>query len=106
MPLFVALHQHPPDTCPASSSGFLLLDHVSAATAARYGIAIQAEAVIDGEHRMVLIVEAAERERVERFMAFFARYGDVQVLSASSGEEAVARGGCGLMPSTAVPERI
>jgi hypothetical protein len=97
MALFVAQHQHPPGTCPAaaaSASGFLLLDHVSAATAARYGVAIQAEAVIDGEHRLILIVEAASRDHVARFMAFLGRFGRVEVFPASYSEAVVARGGC------------
>lgn len=95
MALFVAQHQHPPETCPAAqASGFLLLDHVSAATAARYGVAIQAEAVVDGKHRLILIVEAADQAQVERFMVFFARYGDVEVFPASCSEDAVAGGAC------------
>ena len=49
--LFVAQHRHPPGQCPASpGSGPLLLSRVSAATAARYGVTIEAEALIDGEH--------------------------------------------------------
>src|SRR5205823_12253623 len=95
MPLFVAQHRHPATACPAApDSGALLLAHVSAATAARYGLAIQAEAVLDEAHELILIVEAAEQAQVERFMALFARFGSVQVWPASSSEEAVARGGC------------
>jgi hypothetical protein len=95
VPLFVAEHHHPPDRCPAATeSGELLLAHVSAATAARYGVAIQAEAVIDGEHRLILVLEAARREQVERFMRFFTRYGSVEVLAASDSETVVARGSC------------
>src|ERR671932_2096305 len=96
MPLFVAQHRHPPDCCPAAcEAGALLLTHVSAASAARYGLAIQAEAVLDEAHELLLVVEAAERAQVERFMAVFARFGSVQVWRASSCEVAVARGGCG-----------
>jgi hypothetical protein len=95
MPLFVAQHRHPAPACPAAPGvGALLLAHLSAATAARYGVAIQAEAVLDGAHELLLVVEAAERGQVERFMAVFARSGSVQVWPASSAEEAVARGGC------------
>ena len=106
MALFVAQHRHPPDACPSSpASGSLLLTHVSAVTAARYGVTIQAEAVIDGDHCLILVVEAAEREQVERFMAFFTRFGSVHVYPASSGEAAVARGGCTVpSSSTAIRE--
>jgi hypothetical protein len=94
--LFVARHQHPPDRCPASSgSGSLLLSRVSAATAARYGVTIEAEALMDGEHLLLLVVQAANREAVERFLAFLPGQEDLQVLPACSAEEAVQRGGCG-----------
>jgi len=90
----VAQHDYSLETRPTSPElGALLLAHVSAATAARYGVTIQAEAVIDEEHRLILIVEAAGRENVERFVAFFTRFGSVQLYSASSGEETVRREG-------------
>ena len=94
--LFVAQHRHPPDRCPASlDSGPLLLSRVSAATAARYGVTIEAEALIDGEHLLLLVVRAASQEAVERFLAFLPGPGYLQVLPACSAEEAVKRGGCG-----------
>jgi hypothetical protein len=94
--LFVVQHRHPPDRCPASSgSGPLLLSQVSAATAARFGVTIEAEALMDGEHLLLLVVQAANREAVERFLAFLPGPGYLQVLSACSAEEAVQRGGCG-----------
>ena len=69
--MFVAQHRHRPDQCPASpGSGPLLLSRVSAATAARYGVTIEAEALIDGEHLLLLVVQAASQQAVERFLAF------------------------------------
>ena len=71
MPLFVAQHRHPPEHCPASAEmGSLLLSRVSAAAAARYGVTIEAEALIDGEHLLLLVVQAASQEALERFLAF------------------------------------
>ena len=94
--LFVAQHRHPPDQCPASpGSGPLLLSRVSAATAAHYGVTIEAEALIDGEHLLLLVVQAASREAVERFLAFLPGPGCLRVLPACGAEEAVQRGGCG-----------
>jgi hypothetical protein len=94
--LFVAQHRHPPDQCPASpGSGPLLLSRVSAATAARYGVTIEAEALIDGEHLLLLVVQAASQEAVERFLAFLPGPGCLRVLLACNAEEAVQRGGCG-----------
>src|SRR5690242_20253955 len=94
--LFVAQHRHPPDQCPASpGSGSLLLSRVSAAAAARYGVTIEAEALIDGEHLLLLVVQAASQEAVEHFLAFLPGPGYLQILPACSAEEAVQRGGCG-----------
>ncbi|HET7035369.1 MAG TPA: hypothetical protein VFI42_06780, partial [Thermomicrobiaceae bacterium] len=99
VPLFVVEHQHPPERCPAAAEwGGMLLAHLSAATAARYGVAIQAEAIVAQPHRIILILEAAEREQIERFMRFYQRFGPVTISLASTSEAAVARGGC------AVPE--
>ena len=94
--MFVAQHTHPPGHCPAApGSGPLLLSLVSAATAARYGVTIQAEALVDGEHVLLLVVQAASREAVERFLAFLPGPGQLRVLAARTAEEAVQRGGCG-----------
>lgn len=72
-----------------------MLSRVSAATAARYGVTIEAEAFMDEEHLLLLVVQAANREAVERFLAFLPGQDYLQVLSACSAEEAVERGGCG-----------
>jgi hypothetical protein len=94
--LFVAQHRHPADRCPASSeSGPVLLSRVSAAAAARYGVTIEAEALMDEEHLLLLVVQAASQEAVERFLAFLPGPGYLRVLPACSAEEAVQRGGCG-----------
>jgi hypothetical protein len=100
--LFVAHHHHSPEDCPARHGrGAGLLSHVSASTAARYGVTIYAEALITGQHVLLLVVEAASREAVARFLTSLPSPGDLHILSASSAEEAVERGGCGL----ALPEQ-
>ena len=95
MPLFLALHSHAPERCPAAepAAAEQLLAHISAATAARYGVAIQAEAVLE-EHAIYLVLQAASQEQVERYMAYFAPLGAVWVRPAVSGEVAVTRQGC------------
>jgi hypothetical protein len=96
MPLFVATHRHPAETCPASpNSGAQLLSNLSASNAARYGVLIQSEAVIDGEHRLILVLEASDRSKIECFLSFLTPFGSVELLSASSSESAIARGACG-----------
>ena len=93
--LFVAQHRHSPEDCPARHGrGELLLSHISTATAARYGITIEAEAFIGAQHVLLLVVEAASREAVERFLAVLPGPGDLTVLPACTAEEAVERGNC------------
>jgi hypothetical protein len=96
MPLFVAQHTHAPENCPAADPqmGNMLLGHLSPANAARQGINIQAEAVIDNAHTLYIILEAPDRERVMQFMAPFAQAGTVEVHGASPCEAVVGRGGC------------
>jgi hypothetical protein len=62
--------------------------------AARCGVAIEAEAFLRGEHRILLVVEAATSEAVERFLAFLVPLGDLKILPASTAEEAVRRHSC------------
>ena len=64
------------------------------AVAGRSGVTIEAEAIIDGEH-LLLVVEAASQEAVERFLAFLPGPGYLRIRPACSAEEAVQRGGCG-----------
>ena len=106
MPLFVAQHHHASTECPASAGkGSELLTRISAANAARHGVTIDAEALIDGEHRLILIVQAADREAVARFLAFLRRFGDLQIMAASTAEEATRRRGCDREPRLTHPDR-
>lgn len=104
MPLFVAQHRHPPETCSAFLTGSALLSRVSAAAAARHAVSIEAEALIDQEHRLLLVVEAANRQAVEDFLAFLHQEGELQVLAASTVEEAAERGGCSSAPKPFLEE--
>jgi hypothetical protein len=97
MPLFVAVHRHPEERCPASDPKMapMLLTHLSRENASSNGITIEAEAVANSAHTLYLIVDAPDQERVEKFMTPFAQAGSVDVFPASSCEAVVNRGGCG-----------
>ena len=101
MPLFVAMHQHAPETCPAGdpAMGPMLTGHLSAANAATYGVTVQAEAVADDKHTLYLIAEADNEEQMNQFLAPFAQAGSVELLPASPCEAAVNRGGCARVPA-------
>ena len=85
-----------PQDCPARhGQGELLLSRISTATAARYGVTIEAEAFLEAQHVLLLVVEAASPEAVAHFLSVLPRPGDLTVLPALTAEEAVTRGGCG-----------
>jgi hypothetical protein len=71
-----------------------LLQHLSAANANQHGITIHGEAVVDGQHTLFLILDAASQTTVEQFMQPFAMAGTVEVLPSSPCEAVVARLGC------------
>ncbi|HLY67062.1 MAG TPA: hypothetical protein VKU60_16120, partial [Chloroflexota bacterium] len=57
--LFVVRHQHPAESCPAKDPqmGQMLLQHLSDSSAAKAGISINGEAVVNNEHTLYLILE-------------------------------------------------
>lgn len=96
MSLFVLHHQHDAAHCPAQDpqASAMLLAHLAPDNAARFGVTIQAHGVIDDQHTLYVIAEAASRDAVQKFAAPFAQAGSVEVLAASLCEAVVARGGC------------
>ena len=70
MPLFIVRHQHAADGCPAQDPlmGASLLNHLSRPNVRKFGVQIQGEAVVQGEHTMYLIVEAVDEGRLREFM--------------------------------------
>jgi hypothetical protein len=96
MSLFVVHHQHEAEVCPARDPQMaqMLLKHLSPANAASYGIKIEGEAVIKDAHKLYLILQAPDEERVKQFMQPFAQAGSVEILAGSSCEEVVKRGVC------------
>lgn len=96
MSLYFVRHQHSPETCPAKdpAMGSMLLTHLSQSNASRFGVRIQGEAVLDGQHTLVLILEANQKDQVENFMQPFTQAGQVEIASASACESVVERQGC------------
>ena len=94
MALFMVQHIHSADTCPAPDPQLApgLLKVIAAAPQA--GVKVLAEAVVDGQHELNLIVEADAAAAVETWMAPFAQMGSVSVRPASHCERVVERGAC------------
>jgi DMSO/TMAO reductase YedYZ molybdopterin-dependent catalytic subunit len=100
MALYIVRHQHAAEGCPAqdASMGATLLNHLSRPNVRRHGVEIQAEAVVQGEHTLYMIVEASDEAGVRAFMQPFAMAGSVDVYPASTCARVVASGGCAAPP--------
>ena len=96
MPLFIVRHQHAADGCPAQDPfmGASLLNHLSRPNVRKFGLRIQGEAVVQGEHTMYLIVDAEDEDRLRAFMQPFQMAGSLDIYPASTCVRAVASGGC------------
>jgi ribosomal protein L7Ae-like RNA K-turn-binding protein len=103
MSLYFVRHQHSAATCPAKDPvmGQMLLEHLSKANARKYGIDLQGDAVLDGQHTLVLIAEAEDPQYVQDYMQPFAQAGTVEIMPASTCEAVVARQGCDPVPAGA-----
>ncbi len=96
MPLFIVRHQHAADGCPAQDPfmGASLLNHLSRPNVRKFGLQIQGEAVVQGEHTMYMIVEAVDEDRLREFMQPFQMAGSLDIYPASTCVRTVASGGC------------
>jgi len=97
MGLFVVRHQHSPDRCPAHDPfmGASLLNYLSRPNVRQHGVEIQGEAVVQGEHTVYFIVEAADEIGLRAFMQPFQMAGSLDIYPASTCARVVASGGCG-----------
>src|SRR5215468_10947095 len=101
MPLFIVRHQHPAERCPAQNpfTGAMLLNHLSRPNVRRHGLKIHGEAVVQGEHTLYLIAEAANEDRLREFLAPFQMAGSLDVYPASTCARVVTSGGCAAPPA-------
>ena len=101
MSLYFVRHQHNAETCPAKNPemGQMLVQHISKPNARKFDVDILGDAVLDGQHTFVLILEAEEKSAVEQFMQPFAMAGSVEIHAASTCEAVVERAGCEPVPA-------
>jgi DMSO/TMAO reductase YedYZ molybdopterin-dependent catalytic subunit len=78
--------------------GATLLNYLSRPSVRQYGVRIQGEAVVKGEHTLYLIVEAGDEASLREFMRPFTKAGTVDIYPASTCARVVASGGCGADP--------
>ena len=100
MSLYFVRHQHSAETCPAKNPdmGPTLVQHVTKSNARKFGVDLIGDAVLDGQHTFVLILESEDKEYIENFMQPFAMAGSVEILPASTCETVVERQGCDPVP--------
>jgi len=94
-PYFVR-NQHDEETCPAKNPemGQMLVQHVSKSNARKFGVDLIGDAVLDGQHTFVMILEAEDQAYIEQFMQPFAMAGSVEIMPASTCETVVERQDC------------
>lgn len=102
MALFLVRHQHEPARCPAQDAdmGAKLLNYLSRPNVRAHGVTVEAEAVVQNEHTLYMIVESTDEARVRAFMEPFAMAGSIEVYPASTCARVVASGGCSMPEPT------
>ena len=101
MSLYFVRHQHSPETCPAKDPqmGEMLLQHLTKSNARRFGVDLIGDAVLDGQHTLVLIAESEDPQYLKEYMQPFAMAGSVEIVPASTCEAVVERRGCDPVPA-------
>jgi ribosomal protein L7Ae-like RNA K-turn-binding protein len=101
MSLYFVRHQHSAENCPAKDPqmGQMLLQHLTKQNARKFGVDLLGDAVLDGQHTLVLIAESEDKEYLNNFMQPFAMAGSVEILPASTCEAVVERQGCDPVPA-------
>ncbi len=96
MPLFIVIAKHGPESCPAGNPemGKMLLSHLHGDNASKFGINIQASVGAESQHTLHLIMDAADSQKVDEFMAPFTQMGSVEITPGITCEAIVARGRC------------
>jgi hypothetical protein len=86
MALFLVRHQHPAQGCPAQDpyKGAMLLNYLSRSSVRQHGVQVHGEAVVQGEHTLYLIIEAADEVHLRAFLQPFQMAGSVDIYPAST----------------------
>jgi uncharacterized protein with GYD domain len=96
MSLYFVRHTHAAETCPAKDPemGQRLVQHVTRTNAKKFGVDLLSDAVLDGKHTFVMILEAEHQTSIKKFMSPFAMAGSIEIIPASTCETVVDRQGC------------
>jgi DMSO/TMAO reductase YedYZ molybdopterin-dependent catalytic subunit len=106
MALFVVRHQHDASVCPAQDpyEGAQFLNILNRGNAREQGIHIHSEAVVNGEHALVIVAEADTESDLRTFFEPLSTVGSVEISPASTWAHVAASGGCDAPPIEQDPE--
>ena len=92
MPQYLVQHTHTADNCPTKNPDMVrqLAEHVTQATADKYGVKILADWVYEPEHTVILVLEADSPEKATNFALPFLNVGSITVRAGQTCEQ-VAR---------------
>lgn len=93
MALYIVIVKHGAESCPTGNPemGNMLLAHIHQDNASKFGITVQASAGAESQHTLHILLEAADRQKVDEFMGPFAQIGTVEVTPGITCEAIVAR---------------
>lgn len=81
MGLFLIEHHHSVEMCPKNNAEMVrqLSNHVTQATADKYGVRLVADFVYEAEHTLTLVLEADNADQAMRFAEPFLKVGSVTI---------------------------
>ncbi|GEM_PF-733479 len=93
MARYLVEHKHRDDTCPAGNRERAqgLAGHITAASAATFGVRVLSDCVLPGEETLLMVVEADHPHQVAAFSAPFMGVGSVIIKPATTCDVVAAQ---------------
>ncbi len=81
MGLYLVEHHHSAESCPAQNveMATALAGHVTPDNAAKFGLSVVSDCVVEGEHTLFLLVDSDSQDKVEAFAAPFKQAGPTTI---------------------------
>ncbi|MCX6020669.1 MAG: sulfite oxidase [Chloroflexi bacterium] len=81
MSRFLVEHRHRNETCPSGNAEMVqqLAGHLHPENAARFGVQVLSDCVIEGEHTLIMVLEAESPDKITTFVTPFLMVGSVNI---------------------------
>ena len=81
MALYLVEHHHSAESCPAQNVEMAnaLAGHIAPENAAKFGVRVVSDAVVEGEHTLFLVVDSDSQDKVEAYVAPFKQAGPTTI---------------------------